>query len=50
MTRPELFLSHNSKADLLREACHRVVRNLSPTEWPRYFPSGQYEKVCPSLP
>jgi hypothetical protein len=35
--------------DLLREACARVTRNLTPAEWAKYLPEETYQKTCRSL-
>jgi WD40 repeat protein len=32
------------------EACHIANRNLTRTEWERYFPNQTYHKTCPNLP
>jgi len=36
--------------DLLTEACGRLTRNLSATEWRRYFGAARYHKTCSGLP
>ena len=35
--------------DLFREACARLIRNLTEEEW-KYYIGGHYSKTCPSLP
>jgi WD40 repeat protein len=37
--------------DLIQEACSRVTRNLTKTEWDQYIGSAKpFEAVCPNLP
>jgi WD40 repeat protein len=36
--------------DLIREACSRLPRNLTQTEWQRYFGDLRYRLTCPNLP
>ena len=38
------------RKDLVREACSRVVRNLTCEEWNRYVGSDTCQAVCPNLP
>jgi WD40 repeat protein len=36
--------------DLREEACKRLTRNLTRSEWSRYLGSESYRKTCPNLP
>jgi hypothetical protein len=37
--------------DLLKEVCHRVMRNITPAEWKEHVGDGEkYVKTCPDLP
>jgi hypothetical protein len=37
-------------ADLIDEACKRLTRNLSLTEWNQYFEKDPYRATCPDIP
>jgi WD40 repeat protein len=36
--------------DLIREACTRLPRNLTPQEWQMYLPDEPCRPTCPNLP
>jgi WD40 repeat protein len=36
--------------DLIKEACSRLTRNLTPQEWQQYLGDEPYRKICPELP
>ncbi|HLF73468.1 MAG TPA: WD40 repeat domain-containing protein, partial [Anaerolineales bacterium] len=37
--------------DLIKDACSRVTRNFTRTEWAQYFGNGlPYQAICPNLP
>ncbi len=36
--------------DLIKEACSRLTRNLTPEEWAQYIGAGTPRKTCPNLP
>src|SRR5713101_4745585 len=36
--------------DLIKEACSRLTRNLTPEEWAQYIGAGTPQKTCPNLP
>lgn len=36
--------------DLIAEACARLTRNLTRTEWEQYLPGEPYRPTCPDLP
>ncbi|UCF90762.1 MAG: TIR domain-containing protein [Desulfobacterales bacterium] len=36
--------------DLVSEACERITRNLTSTEWQDYLGGKPYQKTCPNLP
>ena len=37
-------------AELIRDACSRLPRNLTREEWSRYLPGETYRATCPNLP
>jgi WD40 repeat protein len=37
-------------AELIRDACSRLPRNLTREEWGRYLPGEPYRATCPNLP
>ncbi len=37
-------------AELIRDACSRLPRNLTREEWDRYLPGERYRATCPNLP
>ena len=37
-------------AELIRDACSRLSRNLTREEWARYLPTEPYRATCPNLP
>jgi len=45
-------ISHISidPAELIRDACSRLPRNLTREEWNRYLPGEPYRATCPNLP
>ena len=36
-------------ADMVRQACSRLTRNLTPAEWTQYLGEEPYRKTCPGL-
>jgi WD40 repeat protein len=36
--------------DLIQQACSRLTRNLTRSEWEQYLPGEPYRKTCPDLP
>jgi WD40 repeat protein/energy-coupling factor transporter ATP-binding protein EcfA2 len=48
--RTQLTLYWWRPEDLIREACGRVSRNLSPQQWARLVPGERYHKTCKDLP
>jgi len=43
-------LSSEPGADLVKTACERLSRNLTPDEWSKYMRDEPYRKTCPDLP
>jgi hypothetical protein len=48
----EVEISHISldPAELIRDACSRLPRNLTREEWRDYLPGEPYRPTCPNLP
>jgi len=48
----EIEISHISidPAELIRDACSRLPRNLTREEWNQYLPGEPYRATCPNLP
>ena len=48
----EVIIRHHllRPQDLIKEACARLTRNVTPEEWKQYLPGEPYRKTCPELP
>lgn len=45
-----IIVHHIDSAELVEQACSRLTRNLTISEWKLYFGNEPYRKSCPSLP
>ena len=43
-------LTGDLSGDLVKEACSRLTRNLTPKEWSQYMSGREYQRTCSDLP